>query len=68
MLSFNLQGNILEVTETQFSFVDTKINYWYYDVLNWTKSQTGKKGEIPSVKMLKADIEWVEKYYIPKVR
>ena len=68
MLSFNLRGNILEVTETQFSFMNTKINYWYYDILNWTKSKTGKKEEMPSIKMSESDIEWVGKYYIPKVR
>lgn len=68
MLQFKLTGNILEVTEAIFSWHETKITYWYYDIKNWIKSSTGRKDSKPDRKMNDADIAWVKKYYIPKVK
>lgn len=67
MLSFKLEGDILEVTEVMHSFYGTKRTYWYYDIKTWRKSSYGKEGDPPDTKMLDDEIDWVIKYYLPKV-
>lgn len=68
MLSFKMVSeNVLEVKETIMSFTKDKVSYWYYDIKNWKKSMFGTEGEIPSVPMSAAGIDWVKKYYLQKV-
>lgn len=66
-LKFSKAGDILEVIEEINWFTHSIILYWYYDIKNWKKSISGKQGEIPTLEMSTNSIEWVEKYYLPKV-
>ena len=66
MLSFKLDGDILEVKEVTMSFKDTKISYWHYDIVNWMDNANGKKSPLDR-KVDPKRIEWVKKYYLPKV-
>lgn len=66
-LSYELNGNILHVTETLHGGTNTKVNHWYYDIQNWMKSSHGREGDIPDRKMNENDIAWVKKHYLPKV-
>ncbi len=63
-LVFDLQGTILEVTETCNPEWDRT---WYYDIENWLVSSHGKKGDTPDRPMTAEAIEWVQKHYLPKV-
>lgn len=69
MLSYRMiDENILEVKEAIHSFTTTKNTFWYYDIKNWFKSSTGKENDINHMReMTQSDIDWVKKYYIPKV-
>jgi len=67
MLSFKLTGDILEVKETILYFTKDKVSYWYYDIVKWEKSSKGDKDEVPNRKCSPEDIEWVTKYYLPKL-
>jgi hypothetical protein len=66
MLSFKLEGDILEVKEVSMSWNKTNISYWYYDIVNWLDNANGKKEPLDR-KVCPAQIEWVKKYYLPKV-
>lgn len=67
MLSYELNGDILCVKETLMSFKETKVSYWYYDTKNWLKNANGKKNEALTLQMDQSSIDWVKKYYFPKV-
>lgn len=67
MLSFKLDGDILEVKADTFSFHETKTTYFYYDIKNWLVSSYGKKGDKPDRHETQRGIDWVKKYYLPKV-
>jgi len=68
MLSYNMvKPNILEVKETVHGFTETRTQYWYYDIQNWIKSSHGRKNDSPDRIMNESDIEWVKKYYLPKI-
>ena len=67
MLSFKLNGDILEVVQTLNSWARTDREFWYYNIKSWMKSITGQENsEIVQV-MDAPQIEWVKKYYLPKV-
>ena len=78
-----ISDDILEVKESIFGFMSTKVSYFYYDTVNWVRYnyrpvstpmtvELIKSNPTPDKKyhdecvMTKSDIEWVEKYYIPK--
>ena len=63
MLTFQLVGNILEVTETTFTFTSTSKNVTEYNINTW-ESRTNKD---PFVPMTESSINWVKKHYLPKV-
>jgi hypothetical protein len=67
MLDYKLEGNILEVIQSTFSFHKSVKQYWYYDIVNWKKSVNGQRNEKPRIQMTHTDIEWVKKFYLPKV-
>jgi len=77
MLSYKLDGDILEVVESLHSFRDTKdtywyyddteVTYWYYDIVNWKQSSHGKKNDVPDREMCVSAIDWVKRFYFPKV-
>lgn len=67
-LAYKLTGDVLEVTETLIGWNDTKVTFWYYDVANWVKSSHGKANEVPTRPMSQGSIDWVKKYYLPKVQ
>ena len=64
---YDRNKGIIEVVEVIHSFVDSNISYWYYDINNWMKSNTGKKDADINVKMDDGSIDWVRKYYLPKL-
>jgi hypothetical protein len=67
MLSFKLDGDILEVKEIIMSFTTTETSYFYYDIKNWLVSCHGKKDDKPTRPCTQSGIDWVKKYYLPKV-
>ena len=67
MLSFKLDGDILAVTQTTHSFTNTSREYWYYNIKLWMKSITGKEDAAIVQIMDVPQIEWIQKYYLPKV-
>lgn len=62
-----VSDNIIEVKEDIHGFHKTKTSYWYYDILNWKSSSTGKKDSPVDRVMTQSSIDWCKKYYIPKV-
>jgi len=68
MLEYKLNGDILEVKQTIFSFTKTSREYWYYNIRDWKKSSTGQKNDIPRQSMTQEDIEWVKRFYLPMVK
>ena len=67
MLSFKLDGDILEVREDAMSFFQTRTLYFYYDIKNWLVSSYGKKDDKPDHPCTQSGIDWVKKWYLPKV-
>lgn len=67
MLSFKLNGNILEVIETTMSFNQDLKSYWYYDIVNWRKSSTGKQGAMIDRDIEAWQVEWIKQHYFSKV-
>jgi hypothetical protein len=61
-------NGLIEVKETSMSFTKTKVSYWYYNTELWMKSSHGKENDVTDRCMTKGDIEWVQKYYIPKLK
>lgn len=66
-LQYNLKNNVLEVIETIHGWKETKVSHWYYDIESWKVSSHGKQGDIPDRPMTQNSIDWVKKYYLPKV-
>lgn len=62
------QGDKLFLLSEEYSFFGTKRSYWYYDLKNKLRSITGRKGEEPKTPMLFAEIEWMQKHYLPKAQ
>ena len=67
MLSYELNGDILHITETLHGFRDTWTNHWYYDIKNWKVSSHGRLGDRPDRDVDPAQIAWVKRHYLPKV-
>lgn len=67
MLSFKLDGDILEVKEVSMSFFKTQTLYFYYDIKNWFVSSHGKQHDKPDRPCSQSGIDWVKKHYLPKV-
>ena len=67
MLSFKLRGDVLEVKEVQMTFFADIITYWYIDIKNWMCSNTNDRNAPLDRKMDQGSIDWVKKYYLPKV-
>lgn len=68
MLSYKLNGDILEVKETLHWASQTKISYWYYNIRTWHQSSHGKQGDTPDRPMSENGIAWVKRYYLPRVQ
>ena len=66
MLSFKLEGDILEVKEEIMGFSKTKTSYWYYDIVNWMNNANGKRSPL-DMKDSPEMIKWVKENYLPKV-
>jgi hypothetical protein len=67
MLSFNLNGTILEVVETTMTFHQDLKSYWYYDLVSWRKSSTGRPGAMIDRDIEPWQIEWIKQHYFPKI-
>lgn len=57
---------IMEVTQVTMTFSKTRVEYWYYDTKNWTRSLLGKKDDKPTQPMTEREIEWAKAHYVPK--
>jgi hypothetical protein len=67
MLSFNLNGTILEVVESTLGHNTTLKSYWYYDLVSWRKSSTGRQGAMIDRDIEPWQIEWIKQHYFPKI-
>ena len=63
MLQISKEDNIIKVMETIPTWTMTDVNVVFYDMENKRK----KVNNDPWYPMSKSCIEWVEKYYLPKV-
>lgn len=63
MLQISKEDNIIKVMETTPTWTMTDVNVVFYDMENKRK----KVNNDPWYPMSKSCIEWVEKYYLPKV-
>lgn len=63
MLQVSKEDNIIKVIETIPTWTMTDVNVVFYDMENKRK----KVNNDPWYPMSKSCIEWVEKYYLPKV-
>lgn len=63
MLQVSKEDNIIKVMETIPTWTMTDVNVVFYDMENKRK----KVNNDPWYPMSKSCIEWVEKYYLPKV-
>lgn len=63
MLQISKEDNIIKVIETIPTWTMTDVNVVFYDMKNKRK----KVNNDPWYPMSKSCIEWVEKYYLPKV-
>lgn len=66
-LFFQLNGDVLHVTEQIYGAHNTKVSHWYIDIVQWKRSLTGKEGEVPTQPMMLCEIEWVQDHHLPKV-
>lgn len=64
MLHITRKDNVIKVVETILSFTDTKINTILYDIENKKKKMNNETWR----EMNTSDIDWVNKYYIPKAK
>ena len=65
-----VNDDILEVKETTMSFIKTFVRYSYYNIKTWYKSDVVKEptnNPVCFIKMSENSINWVKKYYIPKI-
>lgn len=63
MLKITKEGNIIKVVETLPSWTRTDVRTILYDMENKKK----KVADDPWYPMTQSDIDWVTKYYLPKV-
>lgn len=66
-LTYELDGNILHITETVHGFCRTTVRHWYYDIVNWMVSSHGREGDVPDRKMTASAIAWVRMHHLPHV-
>jgi hypothetical protein len=67
MLEFKLIGSVLTVIERLYSFTETRTSFWYYNIDTWCKNRNGKENEPMDFQCDQGTIDWVRKYYFPKV-
>lgn len=66
-ITLNQSKSIITVIETIMTFNETLTSYWYYDIINWRKSITGKKDAPFAVDIEPWQKEWIKKHYFKKV-
>ena len=64
MLHITRKDNVIKVVETILSFTDAKINTILYDIENKKKKMNNETWR----EMNTSDIDWVNKYYVPKAK
>ena len=57
----------LEVKVTTMSWTKYTIRYCYYDTEKWLRSSFGNQNDVPDKTLNEEEIEWVKKYYLPKL-
>lgn len=62
-LKITKEGNLIKVVETINSWHNTKKNVVLYNL----SEKTSKVNNDPWYKMTDTAVQWVEKYYLPKV-
>lgn len=63
MLSYKLEGNILKVTQTIHGWKNTSTQTSEYNIETWQS----RCNNDPWSPMVQGSIDWVKKYYFPKV-
>lgn len=58
---------LLVVVENFLTFHDTTQRTWKFNTEHWWRTLSGKETEIPVSPMSDIEIEWVKKYYLPKL-
>lgn len=66
-LTYEMEGDVLHVTQTIHSFTDTQTQHWYYDTITWKVSGNGKLGDTCDRPMSEESIAWVREHYLPKL-
>lgn len=61
-----LRGEVLEVHETLHGWQSTQHYYWYYNVVTWMRSLSGRKDARADYPMQLSEIRWVQAHYLPK--
>lgn len=64
MLDITRKDNIIKVVETLVSWNDAKINTTLYDLKNKKKKHNNEVWR----EMNTSDLDWVNKYYVPKAK
>lgn len=64
MLHITRKDNVVKVVETISGFTDAKINTILYDIENKKKKMNNETWR----EMNTSDIDWVNKYYVPKAK
>lgn len=64
MLYITRKDNVIKVVETILGFTDAKISTILYDIKNKKKKMNNETWR----EMSNSDIDWVNKYYIPKAK
>jgi hypothetical protein len=67
MLTIELKGDILHVTEVTHGWTDTPVRYIRYDVKNWRTNSIHNQTHPLDLEMYPEQIEWVKKHYLSKV-
>jgi len=49
------------------SWTKYTIRYCYYDTEKWLRSSFGNQNDVPDKTLNEEEIEWVKKYYLPKL-
>lgn len=61
------KDGVIEVRAELYSFTETEISWFYYDLQKRLVSSNGRQGDVPDRLMDDASYDWAVKYYVPKI-
>lgn len=62
------QGDVYCVEDRTLTFTETKVTYYYFNLVTKRRSITGKIGADLCIDMSESDIAWAERNFVPKVQ